>query len=420
MRTEWASYVTKYFRAPQRSPSTEPDEALRIIVNDYAGHPFQAQLSRVLAARGHEVNHLYCSTNSTPHGDLTDHGWPTLDITPISTGTTFEKYSLAKRARQEIRYGFASARVHRRHRPDVILTSNVPVLSVLVIRLLNRGTRQILWLQDIQSGLVALKLQGPKKLLARLFAWFEALGLRSADGVVAIADSLASEAVARGVEPAKIDVIENWAPLSAMPVRKKSNRWARDHGIDDAFVFLYAGTLGIKHRPELLLDLCQAYADDPGVRVVVVSEGVGADRLAVEAGRAGVTNLVLQPFQRFEDLPNVLGSADVLVAVLAQDTGSFSIPSKILSYMCARRPILASLPSVNASSELIETRSRSGLVAVHDSDFMQHAERLRHDHALRDQLAGNGRTYAESTFDIETISKSFVEVLRGSANELGR
>ena len=32
---------------------------MRILVNDYAGHPFQLQLSRSLARDGHTVLHTY-------------------------------------------------------------------------------------------------------------------------------------------------------------------------------------------------------------------------------------------------------------------------------------------------------------------------------------------------------------------------
>ncbi|RMF52223.1 MAG: glycosyltransferase WbuB, partial [Bacteroidetes bacterium] len=42
---------------------------MRILVHDYAGHPFQVQLSRALARRGHDVLHAYCgSLPNTAHG----------------------------------------------------------------------------------------------------------------------------------------------------------------------------------------------------------------------------------------------------------------------------------------------------------------------------------------------------------------
>ena len=39
---------------------------MRILVHDYAGHPFQVHLSRQLAFRGHDVLHAYFSENPGP------------------------------------------------------------------------------------------------------------------------------------------------------------------------------------------------------------------------------------------------------------------------------------------------------------------------------------------------------------------
>ena len=39
-----------------------------IVMHDYAGHPFQVQLSRELAYRGHHVRHQYCTSYTTGRG----------------------------------------------------------------------------------------------------------------------------------------------------------------------------------------------------------------------------------------------------------------------------------------------------------------------------------------------------------------
>lgn len=43
---------------------------MKIIVSDYSGHPFQVQLSRELARRGHQVKHLHFAEFQTPKGNL--------------------------------------------------------------------------------------------------------------------------------------------------------------------------------------------------------------------------------------------------------------------------------------------------------------------------------------------------------------
>lgn len=50
--------------------------------------------------------------------------------------------------------------------------------------------------------------------------------------------------------------------------------------MDDKFVFLYTGTLGMKHHPELLMDLAEPNQSRPNVRIAVISEGIGAEWLA--------------------------------------------------------------------------------------------------------------------------------------------
>jgi len=44
---------------------------MRVLIHDFSGHPFQAQLSRNLASRGHDVLHQYSSQYVTGHGRLT-------------------------------------------------------------------------------------------------------------------------------------------------------------------------------------------------------------------------------------------------------------------------------------------------------------------------------------------------------------
>ena len=119
-------------------------------------------------------------------------------------------------------------------------------------------------------------------------------------------------------------------------------------------MFLYSGTLGFKHDPSLLLELARWARDNDAV-VAVVSEGPGADWLATHG--ADEPGLRLLPYQPYERLPEVLASADVLVALLEPDAGSFSVPSKVLTYLCAGRPLLVSVSRDNLAARVVE---RSG------------------------------------------------------------
>ena len=67
---------------------------MRVIVHDYCGHPFQVQLSRELARRGHDVLHLYCPSVPSGHGALErgDDDPTTFAVEPVALDATFERF----------------------------------------------------------------------------------------------------------------------------------------------------------------------------------------------------------------------------------------------------------------------------------------------------------------------------------------
>jgi glycosyltransferase involved in cell wall biosynthesis len=168
--------------------------------------------------------------------------------------------------------------------------------------------------------------------------------------------------------------------------------------------------LGLKHNPELLLRLARECG--PGACVVVVAQGAGMKQLEAAKAEQHLDALRLLPLQPAGVLPEVLAAGDVLVAVIEVDAGSYSVPSKVQSYLCAGRPILLASPPENLAARVV-TREAAGLVVTPDDEagFLAAAHRLRTDAALRVQQGASGRAYAERTFDTMKIADLFEQVL---------
>ncbi len=212
-----------------------------------------------------------------------------------------------------------------------------------------------------------------------------------------------------GIVEKTFSVIENWAPLDELPQLSRENAWAEEHALSGHAVFLYSGTLGFKHDPGLLLELAR-WARPTGRGRRRRLGGAGADWLA-EHGR-NEPALRLLPYQPHDRLPEVLASADVLVALLEPEAGAFSVPSKVLTYLCAARPLLVSVPTDNLAARVVE-RSGGGVV-VRPGDasvFLGAAARLLADEGLRVEFGMRGRAYAESAFDVDSVARRFEEVL---------
>lgn len=390
---------------------------MRLLVHDYAGHAFTIQLSRHLAGQGHEVTHVYSASFQGPKGPIARrrNDPPTLAIETMTLDQPFAKYSWMKRVRQERELGGSLARMIERWMPEAVLSiAPLDVQALAQAECRQRRIRFVFWAQDLYGIAVDRILRKKMPLVGHLVgAYYRSLEkrlLRRSDRVIAITHDFLPLLAEYGVESSRVSVIENWAPAGELSPSPRDNPWAREHDLADKLVLLYAGTLGLKHNPALLLDLARRFSDRPDVRVVVVSEGLGATWLN-EHGR-GLRNLVLLPFQDFAHLPDVMGTGDVLLAILDPDAGVFSVPSKILTYLCAGKPILAAIPSANLAARII-ARARAGLV-VDPQDlhaWLAAADRVVSDAQMRSAMGASALEYAARTFDIEAIGRHVLAAL---------
>lgn len=393
---------------------------MRCLIHDFAGHPFQVQLSRELAVRGHYVAHAFPAGLPGPKGRLdpseTDSDRLSICSIPLSGG--FRKYSPSRRFVTQRQYARDVKALIARHNPDVVLSGNTPidVQAELLWHCRRNGIGFVHWVQDVYCHAIEFflrrKLKGLATPMSLPFRMLEKTVAARSSSTVVIAPSFKSLLADWGIAEGRIRTIENWAPLDEVPHLPHRNAWAIEHGLGDKPVFLYSGTLGLKHRPDLLYDIAKTLGNV--CNVVVISEGVGRDVLEK---MPRLDNLVLLNFQPYDRLPEVLASADVLLATLEADAGQFAVPSKILTYLCAGRPLLLAAPATNLAASVVQ-RSQGGIVVDSDNTaaWLEAAKKLCLNEELRTTLGRNARQYAEETFDIRKIGSAFEETLMNACH----
>lgn len=401
------------------SKESTSKQSTRLVVHDHTAFSFPVQLSRELAGRGYEVLHLYSDLD--PRGgrlskEAADPA--TFQVEAVSIGEAFQKYNFVKRWQQESHYGKVVAKRMLEFKPSIVFNSNapIPVSQQLQQQAQRHGSRYIHWTQDIHS--LAVKAVLPKK-----YGFLGVLGtnyihrlecgiVNKADGAIVISDDFKTAFADLGIHPKRAYTIPNWMPLDEMKPENKVNPWSQRHGLDKTLNIMYVGTLSFKHDHQLFVELARHFVSRPDVRIVVVGAGIALENLKAAKETQTLDNLILLGWQKYEDIAYVLATGDILMSAIAPDASHYSVPSKVLSYLSAGRPVLAAIPPENLSHRLL-IENKMGLGA-HPNDIpnvIKAAEQLVSSSELRETLAKNGRRYAEQTFDIHKIADKFEVII---------
>lgn len=391
----------------------------RVLIHDFGGFAFPAQLARELARRGHETRLLYSDLDMRG-GRLARHAndVPRFSVNSVSIGQPFAKQELLRRAGQEFAYARVLERAVREFAPDVLVNTNG---TMIMSRWLQRaaaarGVAYVHWMQDIHTHTVGYVL---RKRFGPLGGWGQGLVRHLESGVVANAEAVIvissdfnAQLAAYGMQPRLCFTVPNWMPSDEIVPGPKDNDFSREFGLGDTFNVLYAGVLGHKHEVAPFLTLARACRDDEGLRIVIVGRGFGVERLRRVQQEEGLANLVLVDWQPHERLSQVLAAGDLLISAIAPQASASSVPSKILSYLCAGRTVLAVVPADNLGRRLVEGE-RAG-VGVDPGDDARLVELVRTFHAAPQRLppfAARARRYAEHAFAIGPIADRFEAII---------
>jgi glycosyltransferase involved in cell wall biosynthesis len=391
----------------------------RVLIHDFGGFAFPAQLARELARRGHETRLLYSDLDMRG-GRLvrcTDDA-PGFSVDAVSIGRPFAKQHLLRRAGQELAYARALERAVTQFAPEVVVNTNG---TMIVSRRLQRmaaarGIAYVHWMQDIHThtiGYVLRRRFGPLGVWGRgLVRHLESSVVSRAEAVIVISSDFNAQLAAYGMQPRLCFTVPNWMPSDEIVPGAKDNDFSREFGLGDTFNVLYAGVLGHKHDIAPFLTLARACRDLADLRIVIVGRGFGVERLQRAQEEEGLANLALIDWQPHERLSEVLATGDLLISAIAPQASASSVPSKILSYLCAGRAVLAVVPADNLGRRLVEHEAAG--VGIDPGDDARLVEFVRTSHAAPQRLAPyawRARRHAESAFAIGPIADRFEAIL---------
>jgi len=385
----------------------------KILIHDYCGHPFQFELTKKLAEKN-MLYHLYFKNDYGPKASFS-HNLKNLEVHSLGDEIRYNKKNFIDRFFKDLKYGREAKKLIEKIKPDIVISSNCPTLSQIYFleACKKKNIKFFMWVQDFYSIAVNLllnkKLGFLSKIISYIFFYFEKKQLKDADKIIIISKEFINQINIWKINLNKVVYIPNWGNLNQIKKEKNKNQLFITNNFlcKDKFRLLYTGTLALKHDPDIFIDMAKK---NPDIEFVIASIGTGFDHLKSQKNLSD--NIKLLGLQKFELMNDILSTADVCFATLNNDASLFSVPSKILNYLCAGKPILFYGSKKNLASKIIlENQCGSVFEQGEINQLNNYLNNLKYNKKLLEKLSLNSRKYAETNFNINKVALKFEKIL---------
>lgn len=248
-------------------------------------------------------------------------------------------------------------------------------------------------------------------LVISLGRWLEKFLYTRATHILVNSPAYKDYMIGKGVPEKKITFIPYGTDVDMFNPQVDGSSIRAELGLQNKFVVLYAGALGQANDIDTILRAAERLKPYDKIHFVLFGDGKERPRLQNEAKRMKLTNVTFAGVRPKKDMPRVVASADVCLAIL-QDIPMFrtTYPNKVFDYMAAGRATVLVIDGI--TRELIE--SSYGGVFVQPNDDETLAETildLSNNMDIVKQMGQNAREYLVKHLDRRDKLNETLELL---------
>ena len=384
----------------------------KILILDHAGHTSQFDLALSLSEKKYNTLFSYTKELSTPNALFQENKY--LKIYPIKLSKNFNKYNYLLRVLDEITLGMKQLRLIKKHKPYIVQSANNPLIAQLIIIIYCKIKKIIFinWITDLLGVGIYNTLKRKNIFLALIvgnfFKKIEMICANYSSWNITIARNF--EKYLRQKNIKNISTVLNWAPYKEED--KKISPFFSRNNLDSKKVILFSGTLGKKHSIDILFNIAKIIKDYKDCVLVVITNPEIVTDLSARAKSNQLDNIRFFPFQPASDIYQIFKNSDVLLNILKSDS-NFSVPSKVLSYIVASRPIILVMPEENEISQMV-SNNELGLVVDNKniSQLKNNIDSILFNEVMRQKFINNSKDYSKNNFQSHKKLDEFLSIYK--------
>jgi colanic acid biosynthesis glycosyl transferase WcaI len=241
---------------------------------------------------------------------------------------------------------------------------------------------------------------------------------RQSDGVIVLSRDMRDFLVEQGVPPDQVHVIPNWVDTDLIFPIKENNRFRKRHGLEDKFIVMYSGNLGMSQHLDRVLEAARLLCDEKDLVFAIVGNGIDRERLERIAAEEHLDNVRFLGYQPKSALAETLSAADLHIVVLRPELQRYLMPSKFYGVLASGTPTIA---VTTCDSELGQVVLQEDVGVCGEAGGRGVAAMIaqcKNDPAGCENWARNARKLAESKYQRHRCVESFRNLLESAIGPL--
>lgn len=250
---------------------------------------------------------------------------------------------------------------------ELLIVSNPPFANLLALVLPNKHISHLIYdiYPDVltNSGIVK-----KRSFVERIWTKANRRTFKNARHIYTIGEGMA-DCLSNYIDRNKIEIINCWPDIKGLnKIPRTTNKFIVRHHLEDKFIVLYSGNLGITHRVEALIEVAQKLIDYTKIHFVIIGEGGKKKLIQEKMTQFKLNNISLLPYQSIDMLSHSLSSANLSVVTLDPNASQLSVPSKTFNLLYLGKPILALGGKDSELSKLIDRYNFGKIFSPDDID----------------------------------------------------
>lgn len=308
----------------------------------------------------------------------------------------------------------------RCRRPDVMLIMSTPPLllglSGTLVKWI-RGVPFVYSVQDIYPD-IARELNVLRSgVLYRALDRIASFLYRQAAVVVTLSAAMGETLLKKRVRKERCRIIPNWADTEALIPLPKDRSLAAEFGLDDTFVVLYSGNVGLSQALDVVVAAAGLLTHLP-ITFAIVGEGNALQGLNTAVQSMALRNVQFYPSQPRHRLAELLACADVGLVTMKRGVGATLVPSKLYGLMAAGRAVVASVDADTEVARVLGAHDCGFVCAPEDAQAL--ATTIKNAYEAREQLSAmgrRGRAAAQAHYSRQACTRLYVNVIQEAVSD---